>query len=252
LNVYEDQLIFDGHIINRDDQHNWLSCHYDSKQRAPYPLKIAGESIDEQLLLPYAAAFQLVLSSKFSPIKAIAPALDESLDRVINDKKIKVRGIAAIGVFFILLFLNFMVFSLLTNANDRMMDKVSRSTENSSELKAIETEVSQKEILVKQLGWDGSVNKSVLVDQLATLLPAEVKWRELTVNRLDWPASKIQKKLTFCDRQIRITGASDRIIPVNEWLARVKTLKWVKNVQLDSYLFNAEQNTGQFIVVINY
>ena len=132
------------------------------------------------------------------------------------------------------------------------MDKVSRTTANSSELKTIETEANQKESLVKQLGWDGSVNKSLLVDQLAALLPSEVKWRELTINKLDWSASKIQKKLVFLDRQIRVTGESDKIIPVNEWLARVKSLKWVKSVQFDSYLFNTEQNTGQFIVVINY
>ena len=132
------------------------------------------------------------------------------------------------------------------------MDKVSRTTANSSELRMIETEANQKESLVKQLGWDGSVNKSLLVDQLAALLPSEVKWRNLTINKLDWSASKIQKKLVFLDRQIRVTGESDKIIPVNEWLARVKSLKWVKSVQLDSYLFNEEQNTGQFIVVINY
>jgi len=252
LNLYEDQLVFDGHVIQRDDNHNWLSYHYDMHQRTSYPLKIAGENIDERLILPYAAAFQLVLSSKLVPIKATVSTLGEVFSGVINDRKLKVKAVAALGVFFILLFFNFILFSWLTKANNQMMDKVSRTTANSSELRMIETEANQKESLVKQLGWDGSVNKSLLVDQLAALLPSEVKWRELTINKLDWSASKIQKKLVFLDRQIRVTGESDKIIPVNEWLARVKSLKWVKSVQLDSYLFNAEQNTGQFIVVINY
>jgi hypothetical protein len=47
-----------------------------------------------------------------------------------------------------------------------------------------------------------------------------------------------------------VTGKSERIIPVNEWIARVKTQKWVKNVQLDSYTFSNELNTGQFTVLL--
>lgn len=252
LNLYEDKVVFDGHILKRDSDHGWLSYQYQKNERTHYPLKIAGENIDERLILPYAIAFQLALSLKIQSIQADIPALADRLNQVINDRKIKVTGVAILGVFFILLFLNFILFSWLNTANNQMMDKASRTATNSSELRAIEREADQKESLVKQLGWDGAVSKSLLIDQLAGLLPPEVKWSALSVNRLDWSASKMQKKLTFFDGQIRIVGIADKIIPVNEWLARVKTLKWVKTVQLDSYSFNNEQNTCQFIVTISY
>jgi len=39
---------------------------------------------------------------------------------------------------------------------------------------------------------------------------------------------------------------------VNEWMARIKTKHWAKDVQLENYSFNNELNTGQFIVNITY
>jgi hypothetical protein len=74
----------------------------------------------------------------------------------------------------------------------------------------------------------------------------------VAVDPIDIAATRQQKKVVFSTRNIRVTGMSERIIPVNEWLARIKTRPWVKNVQLDSYAFNSELNTGQFSVMIDY
>jgi len=102
------------------------------------------------------------------------------------------------------------------------------------------------------MGWEDNIDKSGLIDQLASLLPAEITWREATVDPLDLTASRNQKTMAFYTRKIRITGNSEKIIPVNEWIARIKTIKWVKNVQLDSYTFNNELSTGQFTILIDY
>ena len=105
---------------------------------------------------------------------------------------------------------------------------------------------------MQNLGWDGGINKSILIDQLASLLPADVSWREVTINPIDATTSRMQKTLQFMDRKIRVIGNAQRIVPVNEWIARAKTQKWVKNIQLDSYTYNSELNTGQFTVLIDY
>jgi Tfp pilus assembly protein PilN len=53
-------------------------------------------------------------------------------------------------------------------------------------------------------------------------------------------------------QKIEVKGISPQIIPVNEWIARIKTRRWVKGVQLESYTYNNELNTGQFILTITY
>jgi hypothetical protein len=49
-----------------------------------------------------------------------------------------------------------------------------------------------------------------------------------------------------------MAGSSARIIEVNEWIARIKTKKWVKNVQLENYNYNNELSTGKFNIIVDY
>jgi len=72
------------------------------------------------------------------------------------------------------------------------------------------------------------------------------------VNPVDITGSRIQKAIVFSDRKIVITGYSEKIIPVNEWMARIKTKTWVKNIQLENFTYNNELNTDQFTISINY
>lgn len=252
LNVYDSRVIFNGWIIERNEQLDWMSCRYDVSAESPFPLKIESERIDEKLLVPYAAAFQLVLAGKLDPVQADVPALDKAFRSLLAEKKLKVQGSIILCVFFVLLLANFLLFSWLNSANARLTEQVSRSVQSTEDVQKINEETGQKENLLKTLGWEAGINKSALVDQVAALLPPELTWKEVAVDPADLSGSPTQKSITFANRCIRITGESAKIIPVNEWVARVKSRPWVKNVQLERYTFNNELNTGEFTILINY
>ncbi|HEY8782399.1 MAG TPA: hypothetical protein VIM16_12320 [Mucilaginibacter sp.] len=252
LNIYGEEVIFYGHTIQRNEKSEWLSCQYDDSVSAPLPLKVESENIDEKLLIPYAAAFQLVLANKLEPIQAAVASLASEFQKLVQEKKLKVQGFLVLSVFFVLLLANFLVFSWLSSANTKLAEQVSRTARSSDDIQKINNQVQQKEALIKVLGWEGGVNKSALIDQVASLLPQDISWKEAFINPVDLSSSRSQKAIVFYSRKIRITGNSEKIIPVNEWIARIKTRLWVKNVTLDSYTFNSEVNTGQFIIVIDY
>jgi len=252
LNVYERELQFDGHIIQRNEQMEWTSYQYKDDSGAPFPLKVESEAINETLLIAYAMAFQLVLASKLLVIQAIVPSLKAEFEKQVADKKLKASGFIVLSVFFILLLINFLAFSLINSSNAKLADRVNRFAQSTNDIQGITDQIKNKEALLKNLGWDGGVNKSGLIDQLAALLPGEISWREVIINPMDMATSRLQKSLQFMDRTIRVTGNSEKIIPVNEWIARVKTKRWVKNIQLDSYTYNSELNTGQFTILIDY
>ncbi|MDB5089161.1 MAG: hypothetical protein JWR09_3155 [Mucilaginibacter sp.] len=252
LNVYGNDVIFDGHIIHRNEQSEWISVKYHENITSEFPLKIESESISEKLLIAYASAFQLVLSTKVDGVQAEVSALNEELKKVLEEKKLKVYGFLTLAVFFILLLVNFFLFSGLNSSNAKLTEQVSRTAQSSSGIQQINDQVQQKDSLLKTLGWEGNINKASLIDQIASLLPEEITWKEAAVDPVDVSASRIQKSIVFYIRKIRITGNSEKIIPVNEWIARIKTKAWVKNVQLDSYTFNSEQSTGQFTILIDY
>ena len=252
LNIYGNEVLFDGHLIERDDELQWTGYRYDPTALSPFVLKIESEVINEKLLIPYAAAFQLVLASNLDAIQAQVPSLAVEFQKKLVDNKLKVSGFGVLAFLFVLLLVNFFLFSWLNSANNKLTGQVSRSAQSTTDIQQVNDQVQQKEALLKTLGWESDMNKSTLIDQLASLLPPEITWKEAAVDPIDLSASRVQKAVVFFDRKIRITGTAEKIIPVNEWIARIKTKTWVKNVQMDSYTFNSELNTGQFIILIDY
>ena len=252
LNVYGEEVIFNGNRISRDESLSWTGYRYDPLLEAPFPLKIDVEPVDQQLIIPYAAAFQIVLSEKLDPVKADILSLESNFQEVIREKRLKVLGGIVAAVFFVALLINFLALSWLNTDNIRLEAQVSRSARSSTDMQSMNDQLKEKEMLLRDLGWDGGINKSRLIDQLAALLPAEITWSELTLNPLDDLSGRNQKELNFFDRRIRVIGSSTQIIPVNEWIARIKTKAWVKAVQLENYTYNNELNTGQFAIIVDY
>jgi len=252
LNVYENQLIADGYQIAYNQRGDWLSYAYNAENKAAFPLKIGEEKLEEQLLIPYAAAFQLALSPDLLPVSADVPTVEASYQRKLADKQLKVNAAAVLCGFFVLLLLNFVLFSYLHGQNQQLADTVSRNSHDLSDVQKLSQQVVNKEALVKKMGWEGNIKKSSLIDQVAQLLPPDIKWEKISVDQSLPLASGENKEPQFAEKQILITGYADRIIPVNEWMARIKTRPWVKDVQLENYTFNNELNTGQFNIRINY
>jgi Tfp pilus assembly protein PilN len=174
------------------------------------------------------------------------------LAEALSTRKLKAQGAVVLGVFFILLLINFILFSHLTASNAHLAEQVSQTTQSNIDIQSIGEQIKQKESLLREMGWEGNISKSVLIDQLASLLPEEVSLTEIDVDPVDQANSRIQKTMVFFNRRISVTGTSEKIIPVNEWIARLKTRSWVKNIQIDNYTYNNELNNGQFTVMINY
>jgi Tfp pilus assembly protein PilN len=252
LNFYAEDLTFGGHVILRNEELEWLDYSYDKTQMALFPIKIDTETIDEKLIVAYAAAFQLIMANKISLIKTNADSLESKLETYLADRKLKFKGLIALLILFVSLLVNFFLLSSLTATNKTLAAKLNVSAQSTNNLKGVADEVANKEQLLKELGWDGGVNKSAIVDQLASLLPAGVSWTDLTINPLSKPANSTLTAPRFSDGKIRVSGSAEQIIPVNEWLARIKTKKWVKNAQLDSYVYDSEISSGRFTVIIDF
>jgi hypothetical protein len=252
LNVYGEELRFNGHIIDRDEELNWRAYRYEESAGALFALKIGIEPISQQLLLPYAAAFQLVLSARLEVVQAQVPEMETALDLVLGDKQFRVKGFLILVCCFLLLLVNFFIFSWLYSANDQLTMEVGRSVRSTRDWQALKDTIRGKEALLTELGWDGGISKSRLISQIGALLPPEITWQEVTVNPVDPSGIRNKRSLQFFNRRMEIRGGCPQIIPVNEWIARIKTKTWVKEIRLESYTYNNELNTGQFTLMITY
>jgi len=252
LNLYDTELIFDGHQISRDEEGNWVQYQYDEAAKSPFPIKVESEKIDEQLLLAYVSAFQLVVSQRIEPIKANIETLEKAEAEALSKKKLQVYGSIVLAITFLLLLINFVLFSSLNADNIKLAYRVSSTARTFSDIKSIQDNIKSKELELQVLGWDNGVSKARLIDQMASCLPQEVTWKQVDMDPVDNDESRAQRTPIFKNRQIRIAGLSEKVIPVNEWIARIKTQHWVKDVTLDNYVFNNEANTGQFTISVSY
>ncbi|WP_345954233.1 hypothetical protein [Mucilaginibacter sp. PAMB04168] len=251
LNSYGEELIFDGHQVGRDAGGNWTAYHFDPVLTAVFPIKLENEKLDEKLILPYAAALGLVLAAEIPPIEATVAVLLATRDAVLRERKVTVWSIAGLGVLFILLLINFGLFSYYNGENGRLAMQAGQTAQNSAELEKLSAQIQRKEALLDSLGWEGGINQSIRVDRLARLLPPEVRWQELAVNPEE-ASGGAEKPIHFQSRHVRVRGTSAQITPVNEWMGRVKILPWVKEVRLEQYNYNPERNSGDFTLIIQY
>lgn len=252
LNIYDEDIVFDGHMISRDNEKNWTGYRYEEGGSAPFILKIENEQIDQRLVIPYAAVFQLVLAQNLDPVLTDADHLNAAFAEAAEDRKFKANVFMILVLFFVLLLANYAVLSSLNASNVRLSEVVSRTARNSGDLKAVNDIVRKKEALLLHLGWTGEQHKSVMADHIAAMMPRELTLKLMSFSTPDANGARRIDTLRFTDGQIRINGISPQIIPVNEWIARLKTYKWIKNVRLDSYSYNNELDTGVFSITLNY
>lgn len=251
LNIYEPEVIIGGYQIQRNEKGEWLNTKT-VEVTSPFAFKLASEKIDERLLIAYAAAFELVMIDQLDTIAVDAEDMNKALQSRLAEQKLKVQGAVVLIIIFTLLLVNFIALSWLNASNTELTGQVGKYAENNNNELEISDRIKEKDALLHTLGWDGGINKSILIDQISSLLPSEVILREISVNPIDIAGSRVQKAVVFSDRKIVITGNSEKIIPVNEWIARMKTRVWVKNIQLENFAYNNELNTGQFTISINY
>ena len=162
LNAYGSELVFNGHTIHRNEQQEWIAYHYKDSVFSPFPFKVESENLSEKLIIAYAAAFQLVLEDRVELVKAEVLQLETALWKLIEEKKLKVQGFLVLSVFFMLLLINFFLFSWLNSSNIKLTEQVSRSAQSTDDIQKVNEQVQQKEGLLKTLGWEGDINKYYL------------------------------------------------------------------------------------------
>lgn len=252
LNNYGEDLVFKGHQVKYNERQEWLSYNYKPGLTSQFPIKADMETLHERIILPYAAAFQVLLTRKIEPVCAEVPLLHSNLTGLLDAIKLKITGSLILAVFFILLAINTVIFSWLFTENDRLSAQLSRSSRDTEGIREIEEHVTRDEMLLKELGWDGGINKSMLIDKVAALLPEGITWKDVYINPVDQQKSRQDKIIRFIDRRLSISGNAAAVLDVNEWIARIKTMGWVKNARLESYTYNNELNTGQFKILLDY
>jgi hypothetical protein len=252
LNVYGEDVIFDGHVIRRSDNQGWKDYKNDAHAKAIHQLKIETEPIDESLIIPYSVAFQLLLLPDVEAVDAPVAILDERLKNKLALIRIKANGFISLSAILLLLLINFVVLSTLTSANTKLAARLDSSSQGEQEIKSLADKVVSDEKILDNLGWESGVNKAGLIDQISSLLPPQIILHKIAVDPISQSAGHSGAGVIFTRRTVQIDGECKSILPVNEWIARLKTRGWIRNIELKNYKYSQESDTGYFSIFIYY
>jgi len=252
LNVYGEEVVFDGHIITRNDDQAWKDYKNDAHAKAIHPLKIETEPIDESLIIPYSVAFQLLLLPYIELINASVPTLDERLKKKLALIKIKANGFISLSAILLLLLINFVALSMLNSANTRLAAQLDSSSQGEQEIKSLADKVVSDERILDNLGWESGINKACLIDQVSSLIPPQIILHKIAVDPVSQSATHSGAGTTFTKRTMQADGECKSILPVNEWIARLKTRGWIRSIELKNYKYSQESDTGYFSIFIYY
>jgi Tfp pilus assembly protein PilN len=252
LNVYGKAIRFDGHIINLSEKNVWENYKYEASAKSEFPLKIDIESIAEQYIVAYAAAFQLALYNKLNAVVVPVDSVYNKLSDFEQKQKFNFRLAVILGSFFVLLLLNFLLFSYYSSKNDLLLGQVSQSTASVESVRVAENNIANNEKLLKELGWYKGVRHAWLADQLGQSIPAGINLTEISINPLNTVESNRLRQEVYKTGTIHISGEANDLTSMNEWMYALKAKTWPRGVNLDSFAPSPENSKQHFAITIIY
>jgi len=215
-------------------------------------LKVGIEALPGQFLIAYASAFQLALYPRLPAVSLPAPGIEHNLEEFEQKQRFNFRAVVVLSGFFVLLLLNFLLFSYFNSANETLLSQVSQTSASLENLQHTEKEIASNEKLLQELGWNKGIRLSYLADQLGQTLPSSLRLKELGINRLNVTDTGRQRKEIYDTGKIKIRGEASDPAALNNWIYILKEKDWAKQVNLDSFSPSGDDNTQEFTITINY
>lgn len=257
LNGYSGDYLFDGHHIRRDnDTQQWQSYRYEIGLKASYAIKIQGMDIAERSVMPYAAAFSILLHRFVPSLHVDIPEINDRFDELLQKLRFKANGVLILAVFFMLLMINGILYVHYQGRYDELAYRSRENFSNADELERLSTSVSLNDTLLRQLGWNGGVQKSWIINQLAKSLEGRqgIHWEQVainphTINRSGGVVSESDNRY-----KISIMGICQTLGDLERWVRMLGQMPWVEQVEISRFVDQNKPNTvgKDFMVTLLY
>ncbi|WP_316812821.1 hypothetical protein [Pedobacter heparinus] len=214
-------------------------------------MELKQGQLEEELLLAYAAAFQLLLGGAHGNyIEVEQQQLRDNRAQAFAKAKLKGIGLLAGMVLLVLLLLNFSLFSYYSGQVKALSAASNISSTEIGKLKNQEKDIRKKTALIKAAGWTGGLNYAYLCDQLLACMPAKMSLQEFSINPPDEQLSRARHELVYQTRLVKVSGACRDASMLNNWIFAIKAKDWVEGCKILNYGINPDDGSGSFAIAI--
>lgn len=166
------------------------------------------------------------------------PTLETLFAKHQEKNKFKFLILILVGVTFILAVTNVFFYSSYFDKNNKLETELSVYQGKYDQINQLLSDYQRNKDLIEDAGVLGKNRLSEYADRIGKTLPDEVVLSELYFN------PKLQKEdtedslVTFQNKQLVLKGNCEKSFIVNEWLSVLKMQKFIKEVNLEKFVYN--------------
>lgn len=247
LNSYGRELQFDGHFFKLNEQREFLSYGNSEVYQSEFPVKIGDTPINQQLILAYAAGFQLLFHEHLLPVRADVYSVNAAFDKFIANSHLIKKAKYFLFFLFTALLGSFLLFAHYSEKNADLLASLGARTAGVDQEALLQKKVLENEALLARLNWNGGYNLGFLLSELGDSLPLELILTEVSVNE-----ANSDQQILENTPLIKVSGIGTDPIRVNNWIFELKKKPWVKTITLLKFQQDNSQSQNQFTLNITY
>jgi len=213
-------------------------------------ISIGGEALKQQLAIPFAAAFQYLFSDADSLLSK-APVIMQGRGEYIHEKLFKTLGWGVLAFFFLILLVNFLLFSSFSNQYTKLEKQMIQNKDRLEYHEKLKKELKDKQLFIEQSGLLEPSRTSYYADKLAIDMPKTIRMTQMVINPVKRKAIK-EDGLSFSINTIFIAGTCKKSTELNQWVKKIKEYEWVEEVSVLNYTKKSAKAPGEFELEIIY
>jgi len=257
LNGYSGHFQFGGHQITRDvDEKEWISYIFSQNLKTKFAVRLQGNQIEEEFVLPYAAGFSLLMH-RFLPERNIQDqAIYDLLVEYRQKIKFRANGFLILGTFFLLLLINTSLYTLYHEKYDEVDFQTNEKISNVNEKDKMLNIINRNDSLLLNLGWNGGIKKSWIINQLAYSLENKdgIYLQQVIINPINTRKIGSLKNERENPHKLLITGSCFTLNQLESWIKTLRDYPWLKQIEISKFMDQNKPNSNQkdFVLAIEY
>lgn len=217
-------LTIKGKQLNSIDQHTVVKRTI---------LSINGLEITNYYTLPLASIIAYY-SDNFNTNRNFESYNNKILKAFINRRIFKLSLIFGLGLLFVSLLLNFLLFDYYRGKVGILGQKSKINEVYRNELQLLNKELNSKKKLINVIANSASSKTSLYIDEISSTVPKSILLESMIFQPI---ATNIEqnKKVVFNEKLIFISGIAEVNQSLSNWIIKLEKLEWVDSVEIMHY-----------------
>jgi|GEM_PF-1315624 len=245
----EENTIIDFLTYQLEYQNQLLVNYNLSSEKIEKEYNFSGNKVNSSLILSFSAALSVFLPNQ-TDIKNNINSVEINNEEFYQKKVFKLRLGSMLAVLFLLMIINFMLFSSFFSKKNTLSTQMSLVQNQLQQHDTLLKEVQQKKEFLSNAGLLENSRLSYYLDQMAIDLSPSITLIELNVNPIIKNVTPNGDILNSTNKLIKVKGLCTQTVVLNEWIKKLEKKKWIKNVHMVNYSQLKSSDPGEFIFEI--